>query len=464
MCLWRADMVWHVSDYTHSGAPLGETGTVLGGLVDDFGAYYRPTDEQLRDAYGSGIVVLDTNVLLDLYRLSPAARGSMVSLLEALASRVFVPHQVALEFHRNRASAVADRRSEIESSRSQLAELHAKARGLVRQISTRAYGDSRRALDAEHWLQQAFDAAIGFSDSAAEEYDLNEDSIVGTYDPILESLATVLDGRVAPKPPAEVLAADHAEAQRRHQAKEPPGFRDGGKNDNAYGDYLWWAETVRHARANPAPVVIVGNDTSKGDWALVSRGIRIGLDPRLADEIRAAAGRALFLRSTSQFLEDGGRLLNVPVTPEAVNEARSLPGAGRPGQYVSFDDVSTITGMGDDEIEMMQSQGWLPIDEPQWHWLDVRRAAILGHLVRRGVSQPHLDRISDFTTAPHPPAHNILIVLEDECVWVRSKGIDRYLDGLDQPPITTVRLRDFEGKMRTIQASLQRARSNDRDE
>lgn len=457
-------MVAVVSNSISHSESGGEDVAALRGLVDDFGAYYRPTDSQLRTAYATGIVVLDTNVLLDLYRLSPAARGSMVSLLEALASRVFVPYQVALEFHRNRPAAVADRRSEIESSRAQLADLHAKARGMLRQISTRAYGDPRRAVEAEDSLQRAFDSAVSFSDAAAEEYDLNEDSIVGRSDPILESLTTILNGRVAPKPSDAVLAADRAESQRRHEAKEPPGFRDGGKTDNADGDYLWWAETVRFARANPAPVVVVGNDTSKGDWALVSRGIRIGLDPRLVDEIHAATGGALYLRSTSQFLEDGGRLLDVAVTQEAVNEARSLPGAGRPGQYVSFEDVSTITGISDDEIETMQAQGWLPKDEPQWHWVDVRRAAILGNLIRRGITQPHLDRISEFTTTPRPPAHNVLVVLESECAWVRSRDVDGYLAGLAQPPVVTLRLRDFEGKMRTIQASLDRARSVEGEE
>lgn len=441
-----------------------ESRSRLRGLTDEFGAYYRPTDDQLRNAYSSGIVVLDTNVLLDLYRLSPAARASLVSLLAALASRVFVPHQVALEFHKNRAAAVAERRSEIESSRTQLAELHNKVRGMLRHISTRAYGDPRRAIATEDSLQRAFDAALDFADAAAEEYDLIEDAIVGRFDPVLESLSQVLQGRVASRPSAEVLSADHAEATRRHQAKEPPGFRDGNKVDNPDGDYLWWAETVRYARSNPAPVVVVGNDTAKGDWALTSRGIRIGLHPQLVDEIQAASGHAVYLRSTSQFLEDGGRLLDIAVTQEAVNEARSLPGAGRPGQYVAFEDVSTVTGVSTDDIMMMQGQGWLPNEEQQWHWLDVRRAAILSRAIRGRVDEADIARISEFTMTPHPPAHNVLVVTKSDCVWLKSRTVDAYVEGLDEPPIVVVRLRDIEGKMRTIQAALQRAKPDEEDE
>jgi hypothetical protein len=375
-----------------------------------------------------------------------------------------VPHQVALEFHRNRATAVAERRTEIETSRNHLSELHNKGRGLLRQISTRAYGDPRRARVAEDLLQQAFDAASDFADVAAEEYDQNEDTIVGASDSILKALEEILAGRVGARPPADVLAADHAEADRRHQAKEPPGFRDGGKSENADGDYLWWAETVRFARQNPAPVIVVGNDTSKGDWALVSRGIRIGLDPRLVEEIRAATGAALYLRSTSQFLEDGGRLLDVPVTPEVVNEARSLPDNARPAQFVAFEDVSTVTGLSDDELEWLLSQGWLPTEESQWHWLDVRRAAILGRVKRAGIQEPHLSRISDFTMTPHPPAHNVLVVSADRCAWVKFREAPDFIASLDDPPIVTVRLREFEGKMRAIQGALQRSRLDDASE
>ncbi|RKT33512.1 hypothetical protein DEU34_2112 [Microbacterium sp. AG1240] len=260
------------------------------------------------------------------------------------------------------------------------------------------------------------------------------------------------------------MAADLAEAHCRYQTKEPPGFRDSGKADNAEGVYLWLAEAVRYALSNPEPVIAVGYDTSNGDWALVSRGIRIGLDPRLVDEVNAATGAPLYLRSTSQLLEEGRRLLNVAITEEAVIEVRSLPGAGRPGEYVSAEDVSTVTGVSDDDIKMMQGHGWLPNDEPQWHWLDVQRAAILGHAMRYGVTQPHLDRISALTLTPHPPAHNVLIVLENDCTWIRSREVVQYLKALDRPPIVTVRLRDFERKMCVIQAALQRKRSDESDD
>lgn len=73
----------------------GATGDSLAGLLDGFEGYYRVARDDLERAYRHGLIVLDTNALLDLYRLSPAARGEMLSLLNALAPRLFVPYQLA---------------------------------------------------------------------------------------------------------------------------------------------------------------------------------------------------------------------------------------------------------------------------------------------------------------------------------------------------------------------------------
>lgn len=431
------------------------------GLSDQFGAFYKPTDEQLKQAYTQGIVCFDANVLLDLYRLTPAARTTLLNLIEAIGDRIFVPYQVALEFHRNRARAVADHRLEIDGTRAQLLELLGAAKGKVRQLAARAYGNAQRAAPVEAELQAAFDVATAFADSAAEEFDLNEDLIVGRADDILDRLDRLLAGKVASKPSVEQLDVDQVEAARRNEAKEPPGFRDASKGDGGYGDYLWWAELVRFASSRPAPVLIVGNDAAKGDWVHTVRGIRIGLDPRLIDEVSGVTGHGVYLRSTSQFLEDGARLLGALVTPEAVNEARSIPRAHNPAQVVEYEDVVTITRLRLSEIEDMQSRGWLPAEATEWSWQDVRRAAILGYARKRGVSEQVLDRISDFTQGLRPPAHNVLVVSEANCEWVRSRELQQYLQDLREPPVAVIPLREFEPQMRTIQASLLRRREND---
>ena len=53
-------------------------------------------------------MVVDPNVLLNLSRYDDGA-GGPAGLFQALGDRLFVPHQVASEFWRDRASATSDR-------------------------------------------------------------------------------------------------------------------------------------------------------------------------------------------------------------------------------------------------------------------------------------------------------------------------------------------------------------------
>ena len=267
----------------------GDGGGSSPGLVnleDTFRGFYRSTEDDWRDVLTGGLVVIDTNALLDLYRLSPSGRAELFSVLEALRDRLFVPHQVACEFHERRLDAVADRVDEIKKAAATLEEQRHKARGLLRQVSRRAHAGDAAAEDVQQLFNRAFDAADEFIESVSSEYDLSPESMLSrSDDPVLAELESLLAGRVGAKPLPEVLHSDLKEGKRRADAELPPGFKDAAKkSENQFGDYLWWAETVRYAADHPTDVLLVCNDVAKGDWTYEKRGIRVGPATALVDE------------------------------------------------------------------------------------------------------------------------------------------------------------------------------------
>lgn len=54
-------------------------------------------------------------MLLSVYRFAPKAREELLSTLRTLGNRVWVPHQVGLEFHRNRLEVMAERRATYDT-------------------------------------------------------------------------------------------------------------------------------------------------------------------------------------------------------------------------------------------------------------------------------------------------------------------------------------------------------------
>src|SRR5215213_9185204 len=78
------------------------------GLFDGFEGYRTPTLDDYRHVLTEGLVVPDTNVLLNLYHYNAQARGDLLAVLDRLGERLWVPQQVLLEFWRNRESALRE--------------------------------------------------------------------------------------------------------------------------------------------------------------------------------------------------------------------------------------------------------------------------------------------------------------------------------------------------------------------
>lgn len=147
--------------------------------MDGFEGYYRVPQADRDNAYRDGLIVLDANALLDLYRLTPAARAEMFSLLRALAPRLFVLHQVATEFHRRRLDAVAGRRQEFQEQIRSVDELANSLRGLIRRVAQRAHGRVDEAAILLGYIEEAFTKGREFITQVANDYDMDPDLLAG---------------------------------------------------------------------------------------------------------------------------------------------------------------------------------------------------------------------------------------------------------------------------------------------
>jgi RNase P/RNase MRP subunit POP5 len=83
----------------------------LGGIYDDFPGYRLPPDQEIDEALRAALVIIDANVLLNLYRYNESTRDDLLGVLREVGDRLWVPHQVMREFWRNRVGVLASRGS-----------------------------------------------------------------------------------------------------------------------------------------------------------------------------------------------------------------------------------------------------------------------------------------------------------------------------------------------------------------
>lgn len=286
------------------------------GLFDGFEGYRTPTREDHQRVLTEGLVVLDANVLLNLYRYTEQARDDVLSVLERLEDRLWIPHQVVVEFWLNREGVLRDPR-DTEKAACEMSAVKDRAvstfRGWANRVSLR--DEESTALTAK--LVAGFDEVINriddFSDHSAAETARNTEA-----DAVLKRLEPILDGRVGPPLNGDEHQRAVAEGCRRVEQREPPGYLDKGKDDaGAAGDYLVWEQVLQEAGRRGCDVVFVTGDV-KEDWWRRESGEHRGPRLELVNELRARAGVHLFMLRPTNLLSLGREVLSVTVQDESV--------------------------------------------------------------------------------------------------------------------------------------------------
>lgn len=299
---------------------------VVANLRDLFPAYYAPGEAAVAAALRTGLVAPDTNVLLAAYRFERQARDELLNALEKLEDRLWIPYQVALEFHRNRLSVIAEQEALFGKARKDLDAAVSSYLGKLGAFTNRIAMPQVRVQELERVISGAHAHVLDHVSAAEEANEVHLDS--HDSDEVLARLEGLFgDGRVGEPMKPEELEASRKEAKRRVEQKIPPGYADKDKADPS-GDYLLWKQLMQEAGQRGVPVVLVSDDR-KEDWVRREHGKTLGPRPELYEEMTIAAQAPFHLMTTATFLRHAREHLSVSVSPETVDQASELPGALR---------------------------------------------------------------------------------------------------------------------------------------
>lgn len=287
--------------------------------------YYPPTNEERRDAYQHGLVSLDANALLDLYRFSESARNELFQILEKLQPRLFITNQAALELHRNRLSVVESR---LGAAREKCEEIKEPLRSVVNKIEEFA---NRYQIDTAERnrlvkLVEDLQALLASSIEAAGTYDLTREDVRAGTDAVIKRLQTLTDGRVGGSLNHEDFSKAVKEAERRREERIPPGYAEKKPTPELRaGDYILWRQLMNEAAVHGRPVLLVSNE-KKEDWILKGPSDQIlGPRPELVLEMRSEAGVLLHTVTVVGLLKEAPEFLGIEVSSSTIREAEAIP-------------------------------------------------------------------------------------------------------------------------------------------
>ncbi|MFI6959893.1 PIN-like domain-containing protein [Nocardia sp. NPDC050408] len=284
----------------------------------EFASYYPPTDDDLQRFVTEGLVVLDTNAVLDLYRFTDTTREEYFDALGLLGERLWIPNRVGEEFYDRRTTVIRER----QGIRAVIAEQVAEP---VEAVVAAVAGHARR-----HGLDGDTAAAVREGVLAALEPVIRE--IEGTVggvtidpdahpdsDPILTQICELFDEKTGTAFDEKQSSAAQNQHKTRLAGHVPPGYCDSKKNERAIGDFLVWKQTINEATERKLPVLLVTNE-KKEDWVFRDGGYTM---PRveLVREMKRTAGCDFHLIDVRTFLALAKEYLAAQISEAAVDEA-----------------------------------------------------------------------------------------------------------------------------------------------
>lgn len=241
-------------------------------MRDMFRGYYKPTSDELDRIWSEGLIVFDANVLLDIYRLRPSTTSKLLEVVDKARERIWIPHQAALEFQRNRLDVIdAQRQHAYHEVGAALTNALKSVEGAFARFSNHPFLDRDAAIER---LAGTVDEIQKQLDQQQKDHPDHSQN-----DAAFEHLTIALTGRVGEPYSQQRLSEIYKEGEKRYATKIPPGYSDAKKpGPEKFGDLVLWFQIIEKAKEAKKPVLFVTRD-QKEDWWREHGGKRFGPRP-----------------------------------------------------------------------------------------------------------------------------------------------------------------------------------------
>lgn len=276
-----------------------------------FPGQFRPTSAELNVLWGDCLFVVDANVLLNLYRYSTDTRRELERALHSVRERVFLPHQAAKEFLKNRLSVTAGQAQE-----------YTKAINSINDLTSIISNKKKHPFLPDSELPKFIEQAK----ASVEHLQVQQTALLDrmTNDEILDFVQVLFNGKTGNPFDEATMIALATEGEIRYQNDVPPGYKDGKKDASGdpyrkFGDLIVWKQLIVEAKNTQKPVVFVTDD-KKEDWWLDQSGRTIGPRTELREEFIAEVKKDFWMYTVDKFIEEAARISNTAVSEQVIAE------------------------------------------------------------------------------------------------------------------------------------------------
>ncbi|MFV8770660.1 PIN-like domain-containing protein [Yersinia enterocolitica] len=305
-------------------------------MRNSFSGFYGISEDSIGTVFTSEntIFIFDANILLTLYRCEEETRNRFFEIWGNIKEQCWFPHQVCLEYQRNRLKVVKDSRDALE-------KIPKKIKTSINDLKTQVFdGEHNQTISRYSNLKgelntlfiQIENIVNEFSENHIDARKYNID-FLKKHDVIRDKIDELTEGRIGSAPQEQsIIDVLNKSGKIRYKYKTGPGFEDsadkkasfysfdGINYDAEYGDYYVWSQILEYVSGKPdSNVVYVSND-AKSDFYYKIEGKTRGPNESLRSEIKKHGAAEFLLQNVDTFLHHANNHLNARIDEKIITE------------------------------------------------------------------------------------------------------------------------------------------------
>lgn len=282
-------------------------------MKNTFPGYCKKTEAEIKKIWENGIILFDTNVLLNLYRYSDSTRNTILDLINKFSEQIYLPHQAGLEYNKNRYEVIAEQDKAYREFLDKITQIQKDLQSNNKPpfLSTKIDENLNSVFE---------DVSAEVKESIKKYCDYLKD------DPIYNRISELFENRITEPFPIEKLDSIYKEGEERYKLKIPPGFEDEKtkEGNRKFGDLILWKQIIEKAKELNKDVILITDERKIDWWWKIKDGRNMGPRQELVEEIKKFANVDFHMYSSERFLSYGQSFLKEQINQQALQEIQAM--------------------------------------------------------------------------------------------------------------------------------------------
>jgi hypothetical protein len=305
-------------------------------MRNSFPGFYGISEDSIGTVFTSENTrfIFDANILLTLYRCEEETRNHFFEIWGNIKDKCWFPHQVCLEYQRNRLKVVKD-------SRDALDKIPKKMKSSISELKTHIFdGEHNQTISRYSNLKGELSALFDQIDLIVCEFSDNhisarKDNIdyLNNHDVIRDKIDELTENHIGLAPQNQgVIDELNKSGKIRYKYNTGPGFADsadkktnfysfdGINYDAEYGDFYVWSQILEYVKDNQGSNVVYVSNDAKSDFYYKIEGKIRGPNESLRTEIKKHGAAEFLLQNIDTFLHHANTHLNARIDESVITE------------------------------------------------------------------------------------------------------------------------------------------------